>query len=147
MESYSPAEKLKRLRQKAGLSIEKMAERLSIPTSSYRHYEERYKDPYFPAHFVVSLALALQDMPDVANLAKQLALPTDALTPGLRGFAESAAALRGRSLAEELYPPAKQDEMFQIASDGVHLEIAARVNLSNIDKLIKRLQAARQLLD
>lgn len=42
------ADILKSLRQRAGLSVRKMAEEAGLSSASYSHYELRYKKPYLP---------------------------------------------------------------------------------------------------
>lgn len=44
----SSARLLKELRQEAGLSVRRMAERLNMKPATYQHYEDRYKKAYLP---------------------------------------------------------------------------------------------------
>jgi SOS-response transcriptional repressor LexA len=47
--------RLKELRQEAGLSVRAMAKSLDMGPTSYQHYEDRYKKPYFPYEFIERL--------------------------------------------------------------------------------------------
>lgn len=51
--------KLKAMREAAGLSVRDMAAALAMPASTYIHYEARFKRPYLPAEFAEQVATAL----------------------------------------------------------------------------------------
>lgn len=53
------AEKLKALRERADLSYRDMADEAGMSTSSYSHYELRFKKPYLPADKAEAFARAL----------------------------------------------------------------------------------------
>lgn len=59
MENAPISEQLREIREKSGLSIRALAERLGRPTSTYQNYEARYKRPYLPMDFVKELDRAL----------------------------------------------------------------------------------------
>ena len=50
---------LKALRERAGLSVRAMARALDMGTTSYQHYEDRYKREYLPIEIVVKLKKSL----------------------------------------------------------------------------------------
>jgi hypothetical protein len=49
------ATELRALRDRAGINKKGMAAALGMPFSSYQHYEDRYKEAYFPGDFVLRL--------------------------------------------------------------------------------------------
>lgn len=55
------ASKLKKLRQRSGLTTRALAERLDMVHSSYQYYEDRYKKPYLPREFTEKLVHVLSD--------------------------------------------------------------------------------------
>jgi len=58
MENQGVSEKLKAIRERSGLSIRALADRLGVPTSTYANYEIRYKRPFLPMNFAMDLAVA-----------------------------------------------------------------------------------------
>ena len=46
MENQGVSEKMKAIRERSGLSIRALADRLGVPTSTYANYEIRYKRPF-----------------------------------------------------------------------------------------------------
>lgn len=50
--------RLKALREKSGLSVRAMSERLGVPLSSYSHYERLFKRPFLPLDFAEQLVVA-----------------------------------------------------------------------------------------
>jgi phage repressor protein C with HTH and peptisase S24 domain len=82
------SERLTQLREKAGLSIQQVADELEKSKSSYVHYEARYKKPYLPPDLATQLAAIFGkqgvDPSEVLSLAglsqepiRYKALPTD----------------------------------------------------------------------
>lgn len=112
--------------------------------SSYRHYEERYKGSSFPAEIVEKLLVAFSDHPEVENDVRNLIT----LSPqsGL-GMAEPGAKMRGQRLVDDLYGPAKPTPEITIRVDGTHIQVLATIDKNGIDKLIEKLEIARDLLD
>lgn len=53
---------IKALRERAGLSVRKMAERMKMPPSTYGHYEDprRFKGPYLPVEIAEKIAEAVE---------------------------------------------------------------------------------------
>lgn len=49
---------MKAIRERSGLSIRALADRLGVPTSTYANYEIRYKRPFLPMNFAMDLAVA-----------------------------------------------------------------------------------------
>ena len=64
METASAAARLKSIREATGLSLQKVADRMNMKLSSYRHYEERFKGASLPAETVEKLLVAFADFPD-----------------------------------------------------------------------------------
>lgn len=74
MSDVSPvARSLRALRERAGLSRARLAERLGMPEQTYVHYEMRYKRPHLPMELTLRLADVLAAhriaRPDVLALA------------------------------------------------------------------------------
>lgn len=58
MEYSSISDRLRQLRERSGLSIRALADRVGVPASTYSNYEARYKRPYLPMEFAQALAQA-----------------------------------------------------------------------------------------
>lgn len=75
-------QKLKALRERAGLSIRQMADELGLTSgSSYAHYELRYKRKYLPKEFAEMVA----DVVERHGVDRRDALELAGVTPSSRG--------------------------------------------------------------
>jgi transcriptional regulator with XRE-family HTH domain len=96
-DSTEVTRRLKELRERAGLSVRAMAQRVGMSSSGYSHYEtpSRFKDHYLPMAVAMQIARALdgtQVHPDeVMDLAGSTATAPLMAPPG-PGMAESATA-------------------------------------------------------
>lgn len=71
---------VKAIRERSGLSVRKLAERMDMPSSTYGHYEDprRFKGPYLPVDVAEKLAKAIAGTPVDPSEAWRLAAPADA---------------------------------------------------------------------
>lgn len=72
------AQKLKELREEAGLSVQQMADALGMKKTTYQYNEDEYKKPYFLLEFVNRIAailtqhgVALEKIMSLAGLSKE----------------------------------------------------------------------------
>lgn len=144
MKSTSAAARLKAIRESTDLSLQKVADRMDMKLSSYRHYEDRFKGSSFPVEIIDKLLVAFADHPEVeADIRSLITMPQTAMP----GMAEPGAKLRGLRLAETLYPDSENAPDITIRVDGKHIQVLANVDRQGIDKLIGKLEIARKLLD
>lgn len=151
---------LRAMRELAGLSMERLAERLDMKLGTYRHYEERYKKTVLPISFVRQLADALHDTGVTADAIFALAGVTPGMAPTLPGFDDPGGHLprplteAGRRLAA--LPPAGEaigpattpaEEDIRIGSNGKVLQIVATVDRAGLAKLMAKLKKAEALFD
>ena len=62
-------------------------------------------------------------------------------------MSETGAQLRGRRLADSLYPRATTQPDISIRIDGNTVQVAATVDKQTLDRLIEKLEIVRNLLD
>lgn len=148
----SVAARLRALRKEANLTLEGIANRLGMEISTYRHYEERFKGKFLPQHLVLALLDALPA--NGADRSRILAL--GAVREPEEGLAAPAEPYRGNARGNRLLqvlsdPPApgpkKIDQEMKIGTDGHYLSVVATVDREGVDRLIKRLQIMRDMLD
>lgn len=74
---------VKALRERTGLSVRKMAERMRMPPSTYGHYEDprRFKGPYLPIEVAEKMIEAVADTDVSASEVWALASPSNAPVP------------------------------------------------------------------
>lgn len=146
------ANRLKALRKESKLTLEKISSRLGMEISTYRHYEERFKGRYLPQDLILSLLDAFEGTG--IDRARIRALGTDLETE--QGFADTSdvygGSARGKRLLHALDPvtPAehsKVEQALKIGTDGHFLSVVATVDRAGVDKLIKRLEIMREMLD
>lgn len=123
-----------------------------MEVSTYRHYEERFKGEFLPQRLVLSLLDALEA--NGADRARILAL--GAVKEPEPGFAAPSqpygGTARGNRLLDALGDPPPRapqniEQDMKIGTDGRYLSVVATVNRDGVDKLIKRLQIMRDMLD
>lgn len=146
------SQKLKALRVEAGLSVRTMASALEMSSSSYSHYEERYKKSFLPLEFTQQVANVLAAHGVAEDKVMELAGAAE-----LRGngFSESGRAL-GERLSSELYgkpsqettqPDTNAKKSMVITTDGRAISVSAAIEVSDIDELIRRLELAKRMAD
>lgn len=149
------SERLKALREKANISGREMARRLEMPNvSSYNHYETRFKKQFLPHDLILKLIPIFNDFGVSSDEVLELGgtgfqQPTDIAT---HGFAEGASPKIDVSvLLDEPRKPVNQPDdpvgTIKLAIVDQNIQIAATVNASGVDELIRRLQLARQMIE
>ncbi|MEP2781441.1 MAG: helix-turn-helix transcriptional regulator [Hyphomicrobiales bacterium] len=145
--------RLKTLREEAGLSIREMADALNMKTSSYNHYESRFKKQYLPHEFILKLIPILKDYGIESTRVRALgASPEGPAYPENPGFMEAASPKIDVSvlLNEQDAPTNKADDpsgTIKLAIVGDTIQIAATVDSDGIDELIRRIELARQMIE
>lgn len=88
--------RLKSIRERAGLSVRAMAQRVGLSSSGYSHYEtaSRFKDDYLPVPIAMQIASALDGTPvDPGEVMRLAGTSLTAAHPtAQRGFSETQAA-------------------------------------------------------
>ncbi|PYG33100.1 helix-turn-helix domain-containing protein [Pelagimonas varians] len=145
---------LKALREEAGRSIRQMADALQMSSSSsYNHYETRYKKDYLPQDLTLKIASILSeygiDKSRVLNLGS---LPQHDPNQENHGFQEGKSPRIDVSvLLDEPNPPANLPgdgtNTVKLAIVGSQIQIAATVDAEGFDELIRRLELARQMIE
>lgn len=143
---------LKSLRLTAKLSLQQLADRLDIPLTTYRHWEERAKGRYLPQELVEKLVPILAECG--IEPGEVLSLADVSVRHGLGAFSESrapytesAATRRLRQAVEGAEEPESQVAGdFKIGSDGKRLQIIATVDREGVDELIRKLKIMKEIL-
>lgn len=144
MENQAAATRLKALRNKSKLSIQKIADILGMEIGKYRHYEERYKGNSLPAELVQKLLQAFEGRPDLQNEALGL---IEISGPHMPRLEESPTVYVTELITEPTRIGDDPEVDIVIRSDGKRLTVNARVDREGVEKLIKKLQVASELLD
>lgn len=94
MRQSKAALSLKRLRERAGLSVRETAEALGRPASSYASYEDKYKKPFLPIDLVHALIPVLaprgvkaEELFALAGVTKEVMPPRPRVAAGKDGAA------------------------------------------------------------
>lgn len=127
------AEKLKRLREQAGLSVRGMAEELGIPASSYAAYEDtkRFKRDYLPMERALAFADVLSrhgvERFDVLALAGMTeAVPAHALKGDVARAAKTLRPIWQRLLELQGIDPVRAAVLVEVAEEALRISEATR---------------------
>lgn len=156
--NLSTKEKLKAIRNEAGLTIRDISSALGISPSSYQHYEDRYKKQYLPLDLAQSLALIYMGEgiePDrlfaLAGYNRDFDLAGDEADE--IGIGPSEAGPDGKLITHDVttgqpkigaLPPRN---FFTVGFHDDLIRIDAYIDKENLSKLIKRLEAIRASYD
>ncbi|MBP1806484.1 S24 family peptidase [Rubellimicrobium aerolatum] len=88
--------RLRDIRQRSGFSVRGFAEALGMTAGGYKHYEDRYKRPFFPRDFVEDLLHVL--VPRGFNPTELLALAGEDADPAGAAESHPVAAVEGKAL-------------------------------------------------
>ena len=154
MSKSTTGQKLKELREEAGISVRKMAEALKMTSaSSYSHYETRYKRPYLPFELIEKLEPILNQVGIESSRVRALGAPQiDNAGDEMPGFRESTSPRIDVSvlLDDQIAPtntPSDTTGTIKLAIVGNTIQLAATVDVDGIDELIRRINLARQMIE
>ncbi len=150
--NVSIRERLKAIREEAGLTLQEVADELGVPKSSYQHYEDRYKKEYLPLDKAQSLALVFmghgiepdrvlhlagynRDLDIDGEEADELGVGPSPLGPNNQLISDQQKH-KNTSGAANL-----SRNLFTIGFEDDLIIINARVDQENLGNVIKRLQA------
>ncbi|MFN3646264.1 MAG: helix-turn-helix domain-containing protein [Gemmobacter sp.] len=146
------AARLRALREEAGLSLQAMADRMGIPLGTYRHYEERLKGPFMPQDRLLQLLRAFDGTsitPDRVRALGDLAAGGSGFSDTPPGASYNPQPHRGAALLRALdsAEAPEQQQALKIGTDGRYVQVIATVDREGLDRLIRRLEAMREVLD
>lgn len=141
-------DKLKELRERAGLSIRDVGRALGSSGSSYSHYEYRYKEDHLPFRIAQQLArlyarhgIAPEDVMALAGDSGGLS------DPGSHFSSQKPATAAARALRNLDRPPASHGgNEIKIAIVGNTAQIVATVDREGLDALRRKLDAIEDLI-
>jgi transcriptional regulator with XRE-family HTH domain len=145
----STAEKLKAIREEAGMTIREVADELGRSPSSYQHYEDRYKKEYLPLDLMQSLALVFmtrgiepdrllylagynRDFDIAGEEVDELGMEPSPIGDDGKLVSKRSILGQDKALARNLFTINFFDDL---------IEITAQVDHAKLKQLIKRLQA------
>lgn len=150
--------RLKQLRERANLSVRRMAEALDgMAPSSYQHYEDKFKREFLPYDFVKKIVTVLVPLGIDETDIIALAGPVTGHSQG-RGFSEGkqprmdvSSLLADAEEQPKIRPANSPDDpvnTIKIAIVGDTIQIAATVDATTgMEELLRRLDLARQMIE